>query len=44
MDDNRVPKKTLNYKPEGRRYIGRSLTRWEDNFQKEGTGQGAYAL
>ena len=34
------PKK-LNYKPEGRRNIGRPLTRWEDDFRKEGTGQEA---
>jgi hypothetical protein len=40
MDDNRLPKNILNYKPEGRRNIGRPLTRWEDDFQEEGTGQG----
>ena len=34
------PKK-LHYKPEGRRNIGRPLTRWEDDFREEGTGQGA---
>ena len=45
MDDNRLPKKkNLNYKPEGRRNIGRSLMRWEDAFREEGTGQGAQAL
>ena len=33
-------KKNLNYKPEGRRNIGRPLTRWEDYFREEGTGQG----
>jgi hypothetical protein len=32
---NRLPKK-LNYKPEGRRNIGRPQTRWEDDFQEEG--------
>jgi hypothetical protein len=42
MDDNRLPKKNLNYKPEGRRNIGRSLTRWEDDFREEGKGQGAF--
>jgi hypothetical protein len=31
----------INYKPEGRRNIGRSQTRWEDEFREEGTGQGA---
>ena len=41
MDDNRLPKKNLNYKPEGRRNIGRPLTRWEDDFWEEGTGQEA---
>ena len=39
--DNRLPKKKLNYKHEGRTNIGRPLTRWEDNFREEGTGQGA---
>jgi hypothetical protein len=33
--------KNFNYKPEGRRNIGRPLTRWEDAFREEGTGQGA---
>jgi len=32
--------KVLNYKPEGRRNIGRPLTRWEDDFWEEGTDQG----
>ena len=41
MDDNRLSKKKLNYKPEGRRNIGRPQTRWEDDFREEGTGQGA---
>jgi hypothetical protein len=40
MDDNRLPK-NVNYKPEGRRNIGRPRTRWEDVFREEGTGQGA---
>ena len=40
MDDNRLPKKILNYKPEGRRNIIRPKTRWEDDFREEGTGQG----
>ena len=36
---NKLPKK-LNYKSEVRRNIGRPLTRWEDDFREEGTGQG----
>ena len=32
--------KNLNYKPDGRRNIGRPLTRWDDDFWEEGTGQG----
>jgi hypothetical protein len=38
MIDNRIPKKKLNYKPAGRRHIGRPQTRWEDDFREEGTG------
>jgi len=34
-------KKPLNYKPEGRRNIGRPQTRWGDDLQEEGTGQRA---
>ena len=37
------PKK-INYKPEGRRYIGIPQTRYQDDFRKEGTGQGALQL
>ena len=44
MDDKRLPKQILNYKPERRRSKGRSQTRWEDDFREEGTGQGAQAL
>ena len=33
-----------NYKPEGRRNIGRPQTRWGDDFREEGTGQGTLAL
>ena len=36
MDDNRLPKK-INYKPDGRKNIGRSQRRWEDDFREEGT-------
>ena len=32
--------KKLNYKPEGRRNVGRPRTRWEDDFREEGTGLG----
>ena len=35
MDDNRVPNQ-LNYKPEGRRNIGRPQTRWEDDEVDDG--------
>ena len=38
MNDNRLPKIILNYKPEGRRNIGRPQTRWGDDLRKEGTG------
>ena len=41
MDDNRLPKKILNYEPEGGRNIGRSQMRWGDDFQEEKIGQGA---
>jgi hypothetical protein len=44
MDDNRLPKKNLNDKPEGRRNTGNPQTRWGDDFREEGTGQGAYTL
>ena len=41
MDDNRLLKQILNYKPEGRRNKGRPQTRWGDDFREEGIGQGA---
>ena len=41
MDDNRLPKTILSYKPEGRLNIGRPQMRWEGDFREEGTGQGA---
>ena len=31
----------FNHKPEGIGNIGRPLTRWEDDFQEEGRGQGS---
>ena len=39
MDDNRLPKKKLNYKPERARNTGIPQTRWDDDLQEEGTGQ-----
>ena len=44
MDDNRLPQKKLNNKPEGRRNVGRPQTRWEDDFREKGTDQGDKAL
>ena len=43
LNNRRPPpkKRKLNYKPEGRRNLGRPQTRWGDNFREEGTGQGA---
>jgi hypothetical protein len=41
MDDNRLPLKKLNYKPEWRRNIGRPQTRRGDDLREERTGQGA---
>ena len=38
---NWYAKRNFNYKPEGRRNIGRPQTRWGVDFQEEGTGQGA---
>ena len=37
-------KTKLNYKPERERNIGRTQTRWEDDFWEEGTGQRGLAL
>ena len=39
MDDNRLPKTIFKYKPEGKRNKGRPLTRWENDFRKEGTSR-----
>lgn len=41
MNEDRFPKKILNYRPEGRRNVGRPRNRWEDTFQEEGTGHQA---
>ena len=40
MDDNKTTQKDFNYKPEGRRNVGRPQTRWEDDFREEETDQG----
>jgi len=32
MDTNRIPKQALQYKPKGRRNIGRPRKRWRDKF------------
>jgi len=37
MDTNRIPKQTLQYKPKGRRHIGRPRKRWRDQFHFEDT-------
>ena len=40
MDTNRLPKQALQYKPNGRRNIGRPRKRWRDqlHLQDQGTG------
>ena len=38
MDTKRIPKQTLQYKPKGRRHIGRPRKRWRDQFHFEDTG------
>jgi len=40
MDTNRLPKQALQYKPKGRRDIGRPRKRWRDqlHFADQGTG------
>jgi hypothetical protein len=40
MDTNRTSKQTLQYKPKGRRYIGRPRKRWRDQFHFEDQGTG----
>ena len=40
MDTNRIPKQTLQYKPKGRRNIGRPRKRWRDQLYLEDQGTG----
>ena len=40
MDTNRLPKQALQYKPKGRRNIGRTRKRWRDQLHLEDQGTG----
>ena len=40
MDTNRLPKQALQYKPKGRRDIGRARKRWRDQLHLEDQGTG----
>ena len=37
MDTNRIPKQALQYKPKGRRHVGRPRKRWRDQLHFEDT-------
>jgi len=40
METNRLPKEALQYKPKGRRNIGRPRKRWKDQLRLEDQGTG----
>ena len=40
MDTNRLPKQALQYKPKGRRNVGRPRKRWRDQLHIEDQGTG----
>ena len=40
MDTNRLPEQALQYKPKGRRNIGRPRKRWRDQLHLEDQGTG----
>ena len=40
MDTNRLPEQTLQYKPKGRRNIGRPRKRWREQLHLEDQGTG----
>jgi len=42
MDTNRLPNQALQYKPKGRRNIGRPRKRWRDQLHLEDQGTGNY--
>jgi hypothetical protein len=40
MDTNRIPKQALQYRPKGRRNVGRPRKRWKDQIHLEDQGTG----
>ena len=42
MDTNRLPKQALQYKPKGRKNIGRPRKRWRDQLHLEDQGTGTH--